>query len=433
MKIKELIIKKLYDHYDYDVEFNDDITIIYGLNGSGKTTILNILDAMISGKLLKLNKYNFESIILKYVESDELRAVSLYRGKKSYIEFDGRRETIHWIPEYITPKIKKLYMKEKFYERHDFLKEYSKKFKRIYLPLDRAIDKEEQKNREEVEVFEPFETVSEFKPIEQVAEIIRKKCLDVELKISILNNEYRNKTLREILMNYIRKNNNSNFMEFMESKQKAIDNIRHIKSSYVNFLKTLGLLNEEEEKEFDNIVNFLIKNIKSYKQGKLNMKNIENFLSFTSKLDEFYRLESIVKYADVLEIEKRNYRRPLTLFIQTLNEFFKKGSNDNKEFFINNSELCLKSKYDANISIEQLSSGERQLVILFTYLIFMVNSDDEAIFIVDEPELSLHMLWQRIYIDKIHAVAPNVQIVFATHSPEIISHYSDKLIELVKK
>ena len=49
MKLKKLIVKKLHDAYDYSVDFNNDITFLYGTNGCGKTTVLNITEAIITG------------------------------------------------------------------------------------------------------------------------------------------------------------------------------------------------------------------------------------------------------------------------------------------------------------------------------------------------------------------------------------------------
>lgn len=70
--------------------------------------------------------------------------------------------------------------------------------------------------------------------------------------------------------------------------------------------------------------------------------------------------------------------------------------------------------------IKNLSSGEQQLLILFSYLAF--NSKDGRIFIIDEPELSLHVKWQEDFLDAIEKIMPqNTQIIMATHSPILVS------------
>ena len=48
MKILELKITKLHDYIDYNIMFNKDVTFLYGDNGCGKTTVLNIITSIIT-------------------------------------------------------------------------------------------------------------------------------------------------------------------------------------------------------------------------------------------------------------------------------------------------------------------------------------------------------------------------------------------------
>ena len=66
----------------------------------------------------------------------------------------------------------------------------------------------------------------------------------------------------------------------------------------------------------------------------------------------------------------------------------------------------------------QLSSGEKQmLVILLTVLI---EDGQNYVLFMDEPEVSLHVEWQKRLIDLILELNPNVQIILTTHSPAVI-------------
>ena len=66
----------------------------------------------------------------------------------------------------------------------------------------------------------------------------------------------------------------------------------------------------------------------------------------------------------------------------------------------------------------QLSSGEKQmLAILLTVL---VEDDLPYVLFMDEPEVSLHIEWQKRLIDLILELNPNVQIILTTHSPAVI-------------
>lgn len=70
--------------------------------------------------------------------------------------------------------------------------------------------------------------------------------------------------------------------------------------------------------------------------------------------------------------------------------------------------------------IATLSSGERQLVIMLAHLSLNPRLSGSGVFIVDEPELSLHVGWQERFVDAIREANPNVQLIMATHSPSII-------------
>lgn len=53
---------------------------------------------------------------------------------------------------------------------------------------------------------------------------------------------------------------------------------------------------------------------------------------------------------------------------------------------------------------------------------------DRKVFIIDEPELSLHIRWQKIFVDKAMEAQKNNQLILATHSPEIVGEYREKCI-----
>ena len=79
VKIISMSIEKLHGCYNYDVNFNSDVTFIFGMNGCGKTTILNITEAIITGQLFKLFNYKFGSIKLKYAKSPNMDSVNIIK------------------------------------------------------------------------------------------------------------------------------------------------------------------------------------------------------------------------------------------------------------------------------------------------------------------------------------------------------------------
>ncbi len=82
------------------------------------------------------------------------------------------------------------------------------------------------------------------------------------------------------------------------------------------------------------------------------------------------------------------------------------------------------------LPIEVLSSGEKQLLLLFCNV--LLARSQPSIFIIDEPELSLNVKWQRELISSLAACVKDcdVQFVFATHSIEVISRHKSSAVRL---
>jgi hypothetical protein len=78
----------------------------------------------------------------------------------------------------------------------------------------------------------------------------------------------------------------------------------------------------------------------------------------------------------------------------------------------------------------QLSSGEKQIYIFLMEA--LLQRELISIFIADEPELSLHVAWQERLVNSILRLSPNAQLIFATHSPDIVGSDQDAIIEMEK-
>lgn len=76
-----------------------------------------------------------------------------------------------------------------------------------------------------------------------------------------------------------------------------------------------------------------------------------------------------------------------------------------------------------------LSSGEKQmLAILLTVL---VEDNQPYVLFMDEPEVSLHIEWQKRMIDLCLELNPNVQIILTTHSPAVVMNgWVDSVTEI---
>lgn len=92
--------------------------------------------------------------------------------------------------------------------------------------------------------------------------------------------------------------------------------------------------------------------------------------------------------------------------------------------------LVLTSQIGAKLPLEDLSSGEQHELVLFYELLFRVTPG--SLILIDEPELSLHVVWQEQFLKDVQQVAKltNIDIILATHSPDLINNRRDLVIEL---
>ncbi|MFC7477709.1 AAA family ATPase [Dankookia sp. GCM10030260] len=78
------------------------------------------------------------------------------------------------------------------------------------------------------------------------------------------------------------------------------------------------------------------------------------------------------------------------------------------------------------VNSDVMSAGEKQMLSFVCYNAFYKNS----IIFIDEPELSLHVDWQRQMFTILGRQQSTNQFIIATHSPFIYSKYPDKEIEI---
>lgn len=95
--------------------------------------------------------------------------------------------------------------------------------------------------------------------------------------------------------------------------------------------------------------------------------------------------------------------------------------------------LIFTSKNGTTLPLENLSSGEQHELVLFYELLFRVTPG--SLILIDEPELSLHVVWQEQFLKDVQQVAQltDIDIILATHSPDIINDRRDLVVELEER
>jgi predicted ATP-binding protein involved in virulence len=122
-----------------------------------------------------------------------------------------------------------------------------------------------------------------------------------------------------------------------------------------------------------------------------------------------YRLKATQSVEKAIEV---NYR--IDNLFDLINNMF---SNTGKKIRIGESNNLFFETDNGFIFIEQLSSGEKQLLLIL-FKVFLMDKKPYVL-LMDEPEISLHLLWQQDLIKTIRELNPNCQLIIATHSPSI--------------
>jgi ABC-type cobalamin/Fe3+-siderophores transport system ATPase subunit len=146
--------------------------------------------------------------------------------------------------------------------------------------------------------------------------------------------------------------------------------------------------------------------------------------------------EQLIKYKELI-VSIDNVRaqvyKPINEFKEILDLYL---NYNNKSAIVDDEKapllIVLKNEASENITINtnQLSSGEKQLLIIF--LTVILQKDKPFILLMDEPETSLHVEWQSTLIDNIHRIRPNIQIIVATHNPLIALNRNQNEIGIIK-
>lgn len=256
--------------------------------------------------------------------------------------------------------------------------------------------------------------------------------------ISIINsdiNELNDKFRETILKSALEVEADINITDLFKyfGSNDVIDELEVTKNKYIKLQEELKTITTKEQKQdhikyFDNLIKKVEKSLKniSDSKGRLPADLLGAYI-------ELIRISKLIKLHEKMNRSIEELKLPINKFLEYTNLFLNNAKDKKKLVVTPHGHLSFTTNYTGKeVSLEYLSSGEKQIVTLFANLIFKVKRDNFTIFIVDEPELSLHLSWQNKLVETIRKINDNMQIVFATHSPEIIGKYDEKVFELQK-
>lgn len=449
MRIESLDIRKLHNLYDYSVQFKPDLTFLYGSNGCGKTTILNIIESIVSGRIYDLYAWDFERIRLNYIDDEQVSCDSMsiqisYNNESICVTFNGTNRTIKK-EDYIRCCEEADSFAELFHimvNKYDFLLEIKEEFNYVYLPLNRYSGNSAntylyRKFMRPVRLRYYYNDFDEHGPtreeeIGRAAELVQKSYAKASAMVRTINDEFRNSVLKSLLETNAQLSND-NFIQFLVASTDTT-NLDSLKGQYLKLLASLELLDENEKDKYNQFFQHYKKQVNNLKSAERKKGGIPVPISLIYDYHEIEKIKTVIPLAQEAEEKKAEALKRINLFVDTMNSFICLDEG-NKELSIDDTGKIKFSSggKDINISVNNLSSGEKQLLIFFANLVFNVNETQSSIFVVDEPELSLHLSWQKMFIDKAMMINQNMQLIFATHAPEIVGRHRNKMVKLVKK
>jgi predicted ATP-binding protein involved in virulence len=92
--------------------------------------------------------------------------------------------------------------------------------------------------------------------------------------------------------------------------------------------------------------------------------------------------------------------------------------------------LVAKTSDENDLDLSSLSSGEQHELVMLYDLLFHVKPN--TLVLLDEPELSLHITWQKAFLEDLLKVVSETtfDVLIATHSPFIVGERYDLITPL---
>lgn len=419
MKITAIRIIGLFGLYNYYIPFNSEayVNLITSPNGYGKTTILTIINNLTKGYLFYFYNLPFAEIIIELTEDNQIIITKTeastessessdfrqnketninfsWKSSTSYISFDindkriksalrALRRSLNLTSDDINNlhsaelRDKILYSEEFYNTLSNPLTDYqefqlkSHSLTTTFIPANRIYGGQLVDPDDDAEITWYKETLS---PIKVVSRELRQE-------------------LKKIRMNYL-------------VQAQKLDS-----EFLTTLLSSTTVFTEEEYKHKVSYLNSKVEALLKY-----NLINRLKFLEYSDNDNDARILSTHIN-----EVERKlsiydDFLKKIELFSTLIeNKVFA-----NKKFTLSPAYgiRCI-SDNGAIIDLDCLSSGEQNQLILLYDFIFRVQ--DNSILLLDEPENSLHVSWQRLFINDIQLIAEkkNLQTIIATHSSRI--------------
>lgn len=437
-KIQYFKIYNLFNQYNVSLKFEDNVNIFLGENGMGKTTILSCLYYVLSGRLDKLDNILFDSIVIKFEGSEELKLkrndLNRYLEENVYDTPRYRRMRHSNLGNIFSEKEKeelKRIAQEGNVSREE-LSEYAVRVGDVYgMPIRMAY---EEVNRYVFSLIKPDEYGKATNAVD-----FKNKVENLVEEDVLYYPTYRRieEDMSKLGVDMDRDNVKERLIQFgMKDVENRIDKVLEtIKSAAINgFTKMTGILLKQylNHTEIDKAINIDkdTLNIALDRIGDEIEKSDKEEIKQIVANDEIYKDENQHLFNLIVNLissyEKQNqHDEKIRKYRDVCNAYL-----DGKKYIYDESNVKLeiyRNNYKKPISIQNLSSGEKQVLSIFSKL--YLEQQKPCIILFDEPELSLSIKWQEHFLPDIMKSGKCSLLVAVTHSPFIFDNEYDCLAQ----
>ncbi len=422
--IESFKISKLWGYLDIDLNFNSDVNILIGPNGSGKTTILNLLHSILSADLRSvldigleqaevwLRNFQGESIVAVKVNTADQSIKFSVEDREHKIDMNtlSERSPDSYWPFLLLPEKSSIARRTQSEDSCDVL---TTLVPIVWLPVIR-------RPPETDDMTFPHKGTDPVEPVDlRLQELLKdlsRYHSGLNTQLSERYSQFEHQVLSAILYGKEEDQLHS-IRDMIAHSLPTEDEKQHLRKAF----EAAGFLDEQMETKINDHFDAAAEVLKRIKENtRLQPQDI-------LVLPLISRTKSMVEFASKLEEEREAIFAPLRHYEEIVNLFLNEKSVQVDE----SGRLVIESSSNADLDPLLLSSGEKQILILLTQALLRV--DEPVVYMADEPELSLHVLWQEKLLESLVSLGGELQIIVATHSPDIVGRFRDKVIQLGRK
>lgn len=417
--IEKVEVTGFWGTHDFSAKLNEDVTFFIGPNGTGKTTLINLIAASLYCDFTNLVRLPFKSItlILQRKGGNQRSTITVHKNPVKDLPFETINYEIKAAGESVI-KFSLEDVEERLHVRYrDVPRRYLEDAYRQYYP---GLPK---KLRELVSVCwlsihrAPASTRTEDRTFESsVDQRIADLSNELVKYISSLSRQKEEQVARLqefIFLSLLSERGVKNLWRDL-SKEDA----NKQKSAMAEIFRELHVAEERFAEQLRGFFSTAEK-IAKRKREDIDVNDIENLASQ-------WRITTIIEEWD-------EYKKKIDSVYANKNRFEEivNGMFIRKEMSVTSTnEINFRTRTDKILTPSMLSSGEKQMLILLGEA--LLQRGRPYVYIADEPELSLHVTWQEKLIDSILALNSSAQVICATHSPDVVGRRMSKVIEMEK-